>query len=145
VAQRQAALTTPRGASTTAPPTGSQMTVLTPSQVLMHLDDNAKTAFQTHHDHFKFLVMVFELTNASSTFQALMNDVLCAYFHKFVLVFFDDILIYNSTLAEHLQHIRFVLLLRQHKLAVKQSRCSFGATSISYLGLLQKCMKRLHT
>jgi hypothetical protein len=52
-----------------------------------------------------------------------------------MLVFFDDILIYNSTWAEHLQHVRLILLvLRQHKLAVKQSKCSFGETSISYLG-----------
>jgi hypothetical protein len=50
-----------------------------------------------------------------------------------VLVLFDDILIYSSTWVEHLQHVRLVLL-RQHKLVVKQSKCSFGAPSISYLG-----------
>jgi hypothetical protein len=51
-----------------------------------------------------------------------------------VLVFFDDILIYGTTWAEHLQHIRLALLiLRWHKLAIKQNKCSFGASSISYL------------
>ena len=99
-------------------------------QVLMHPDDVAKTAFRTHHGHFEFLVMAFGLTNAPSTFQALMNAVLRSFLRRFVLVFFDDILIYSSSWAEHLQHVRLVLLaLRQHKLTVKQSKCSFGTTS----------------
>jgi hypothetical protein len=52
-----------------------------------------------------------------------------------VLVFFDDILIYSSTWVEHLQYVRLVLqTLRHNKLAVKQSKCSFGASSIDYLG-----------
>jgi hypothetical protein len=104
-------------------------------QVLMHQADIAKTAFRMHHGHFKFLVMVFGLTNALSTFQALMNDVLRAFLRWFVLVFFDDILIYSSTWAEHLQHVRLILrTLCLNKLAVKQSKCSFGASSIDYLG-----------
>jgi hypothetical protein len=60
--------------------------------------------------------------------------VLRAYLRRFVLVFFHDILIYGSTWVKHLQHVRLVLLvLWQHKLVVKQSKCSFGETSISYL------------
>jgi hypothetical protein len=97
-------------------------------QVLMHPDDVAKTAFRTHHGHFEFLVMAFSLTNAPSTFQALMNHVLRAFLHRYVLVFFDDILVYSATLAEHLQHVRVVFQeLCAHNLALKQSKCSFGA------------------
>jgi hypothetical protein len=74
-------------------------------QVLMDLDDVEKTAFRTHEGMFEFLVMSFGLTNVSTTFQALMNDVLRPFLRKFVLLFFDDILIFSPSWAEHLQHI----------------------------------------
>ena len=104
-------------------------------QVRMHTDDIAKTAFRTHHGHYEFLVMPFGLSNAPATFQALMNDVLRPYLRKFVLVFFDDILIYSASWAEHLQHVGIVLeTLQAHHLHLKRSKCSFGATSVAYLG-----------
>lgn len=56
-------------------------------QVRMHLTDVEKTAFRTHHGHFEFLVMLFRLTNAPSTFQALMNTVLRRYLRRFARLF----------------------------------------------------------
>jgi hypothetical protein len=101
----------------------------------MHPDDIAKTAFRTHHGHFEFVVMPFGLTNAPATFQALMNDVLRPYLRRFVLVFFDDILIYSTSWVEHLQHIAIVFNeLRAHRLYLKRSKCSFGTASVAYLG-----------
>jgi hypothetical protein len=88
-------------------------------QVRMHPNDITKTAFHTHHGHFKFQVMSFGLSNAPPTFQALMNNVLRPYLRRFVLVFFDNILIYSSSWAEHLQHISIVLdALQAHRLQV---------------------------
>ena len=104
-------------------------------QVRMHPDDISKTAFRTHQGHYEFLVMPFGLSNAPATFQALMNDVLRPYLRKFVLVFFDDILIYSSSWAEDLQHIDIILnALRAHHLHLKRSKCSFGVSSVAYLG-----------
>jgi hypothetical protein len=64
-----------------------------------------------------------------------MNDVLHPYLRRFVLVFFDDILIYSTLWAEHLQHIAIVFNeLRAHRLHLKRSKCSFGTASVAYLG-----------
>jgi hypothetical protein len=92
-------------------------------QVLMHPDDIAKTAFRTHHSHFEFVVMAFGLTNAPSAFHALMNNALRPFLRHFVLEFFDDILIYSASWAEHLQCVRVVFQeLHTHHLALKQSK-----------------------
>lgn len=106
-------------------------------QIRMHEADIFKTAFHTYDGHFEFLVMPFGLTNAPSTFQAAMNHIFKPLLRKCVIVFFDDILVYSSTLPEHAKHLAAVLtLLREHCFYAKLSKCSFCCTTVEYLGHL---------
>lgn len=104
-------------------------------QIRVLPQDIPKTTFKTHHGHWEFKVMPFGLTNAPATFQQVMNNVLAPMLRKYVLVFVDDILIYNPTLEAHVEHLANVLtVLKQHQFLLKASKCTFAQQQLEYLG-----------
>ena len=104
-------------------------------QIRMKEEDIPKITFKTHEVHYEFLVIPFGVTNAPSTFQGLMNSIFKPFLKKFVLVFFDDILIYRKSWEEHVQHVDKMLQLKKEKqLYVKPSKYLFGVKEVEYLG-----------
>lgn len=105
-------------------------------QILVKPKDWHKIAFCTHHGHFKWLVMPFGLTNSPVTFQASMNMIFRPYLRNFMLVFFDDILVYSDSWDHYLQHLETVLkVLIDNTLYSKLFKCSFGKRKMDYLSI----------
>ena len=71
--------------------------------------DEWKTAFKTRYSSYKWLVMLFSLTNSPAVFQQFMNNILGDMLDKCIVVYVDDILVYSNNLKEHKEHIHELL------------------------------------
>ena len=92
-------------------------------------------AFVSRFGLYKFTVLLFGLCYAPSTFKCLMNYVFSDLIDWYVLVYFDDILVYSETANDHEKHLCKVFSqLCAHKLQVKHAKCEFGHAYVHYLG-----------
>lgn len=103
-------------------------------QIHMKLEDILKTVFRTRYGHYKYLMMLFGVSNGLVVFMEYMNRTFHLYLNQFVVVFIDDILIYSKLEKELVEHLRVVLqTLREKKLYAKLSECEFWLREVSFL------------
>jgi len=105
--------------------------------IQMRAGEEWKTAFRTRYGLFESLVMPFRLTNAPTTFQAYINDVLRPFLDRFCTAYLDDILIYSENKEQHIKHVKQILeALTKAGLQVKPQKCEFHANNVEYLGFI---------
>lgn len=104
-------------------------------QIEMDKNSIPKTAFNVEHGHFEYLKMPFGLKNAPATFQRLMDNVLKDLQGKICLVYMDDIIIFSTSLQEHIANLKLIFdKLRQSRLKIQLDKSEFLRKEVEFLG-----------
>ena len=103
----------------------------------MALDDQEKTAFVTLIGNYHYKVMPFGLKNAGSTYQRMMTRMFELLLGKNIEIYIDDMVVKSKMVSKHLGDLRVIFeVLRNHKLRLNASKCSFGVRSGKFLGYM---------
>ncbi len=97
-------------------------------------EDEWKTTFHIHYDHYKYMIMSFNLINTSVIFQTYINKILTELLNDFCVVYLNDILIFFVKKTDHINHMKQILeRLRKFKLYASLKKCEFFITKVNFL------------
>ncbi len=97
-------------------------------------EDEWKTTFHTHYDHFKYMIMSFDLINASVIFQTYINKILTKLLNNFCVVYLNNILIFFVEKTDHIDYVKQILKrLRKFKLYASLKKCEFFIIKVNFL------------
>ena len=106
-------------------------------QIPLALDDQEKTTFVTPIGNYHYKVMPFGLKNAGSTYQRMMTRMFESLLRKNIEIYIDDMVVKSKRVSEHLGDLRVIFkILRNYKLRLNASKCSFGVGSSKFLGYM---------
>ena len=102
--------------------------------ICMKKEEEWKTASRTQYRHYKYLVMLFRLTNTPATCQALINNIIRAHLDQTSITYLDNILVYSNTQQEHTKHVKDVLqYLQEAELKLNPKKCKFNKLEVKFL------------
>ena len=108
--------------------------ITTYNRLRIKKNDEWKTTFKTRYEHFEYIVLFFDLTNAFATFQSFVNKILTERLDFTVIIYLNDIVIYFMNEEQHIENVKWVLdRLREHKLFINMKKCKFFKDSIDFL------------
>jgi hypothetical protein len=111
------------------------------NRIRMHSkEDEDLTTFKIKYDTYKYLLMLFQLINESSTFQNFMNDILMNYLNEFVMTYLNDIIVYSNIKKKHIKHVQKILQrLRKANIQTNVDKCEFHITETNFLRMIVDC------
>jgi len=90
--------------------------------------------FHIHYDHFKYMIMSFNLINASVIFQTYINKILTELLNDFYVIYLNNILIFSVKKTDYVNHMKQILeRLRKFKLYASLKKCEFFITKVNFL------------
>ena len=106
-------------------------------QIPLVLNDQEKTTFVTPVGNYHYTVMSFGLKNVGSTYQQIMIKMFEPQLGWSIEVYIDDIVVKSKVVSEHVRDLTNIFeILREHKLRLNTSKCSFGVGSGNFLGYM---------
>ena len=107
------------------------------NKIYIRENNQHKIVFITKYNLFKYVVMFFELYNASKIFQNFINETFREYLNEFCIIYLDNILVYNDNLKKYIMYINLVLKkLKQIDFYLNIRKCQFHIIKIKYFNFV---------